>query len=62
MLESIGMTKKQMKKILSLEGIYYGAISLFIVTTLGSILAYYLVEAFKHEAGYIQYYFLILPF
>lgn len=61
MLQSVGMTTKQMKKMVTLEGIYYGAISLFLVGTLGNIMAYYLIEAFKHEADYAKYYFPTMP-
>ena len=54
-LESIGMTKKQLKKMLTFEGIYYGIFSLFLVSIFGSIISYYLVEAFKYEANYATF-------
>ncbi|MBD7912494.1 ABC transporter permease [Clostridium cibarium] len=59
-LESIGMTKKQIRKMLTFEGIYYGIFSLLLVSTFGSILAYYLVEAFKYQANYASFNFPII--
>lgn len=35
-MESVGMTKKQIKKMLMLEGVYYGAIMTGLILTLGS--------------------------
>lgn len=61
MLEAVGMTNKQMKKMITLEGIYYGLISLFIVGTVGNVMAYYLIQAFKNEADYAKYYFPTIP-
>lgn len=37
MLEAVGMTKKQLKKMLALEGMYYGVIITFVNLTLGSL-------------------------
>ena len=37
MLEAVGMTKKQLKKMLVLEGMYYGVIITFVNLTLGSL-------------------------
>lgn len=39
-LESVGMTKKQTKKMLVLEGAFYGIITLVLVGTLGSLMMY----------------------
>lgn len=61
MLESVGMTKKQMKKMLTLEGIFYGSLALIMVATIGNVLAYFLIEAIKFEADYAIYYFPIMP-
>lgn len=37
MMEAIGMTKKQLKKMLLLEGLYYGVIITFVNITIGSL-------------------------
>lgn len=39
-LESVGMTKKQLKQMLVYEGIIYGGISIGLILTLGSIMIY----------------------
>lgn len=61
MLESVGMTKKQMKMMLTLEGIFYGSLALLMVSTIGNVLAYFLIEAIKFEADYAIYSFPIKP-
>ena len=35
-MESIGMTKKQIKKMLAFEGIYYAGITTLLICTLGT--------------------------
>lgn len=39
-MESVGMTKKQVNKMLMMEGIYYAAITMFLVFTLGMLIIY----------------------
>ena len=61
MMESIGMTKKQMKRMLLTEGAYYAVISLGLLWTLGTALGYILVALFQQEASYAVYSFPVLP-
>lgn len=39
-MESVGMTKRQIKKMLMLEGIYYGTITTFLIVTIGNGIIY----------------------
>ena len=39
-LESIGMTRNQMKKVLMLEGIYYSGITMLLLCTIGVAVSY----------------------
>lgn len=57
MLEAVGMTKLQLKRMLTFEGVYYGIISMFLVGTFGNIVAYYAFKAFKVQADYAVYHF-----
>lgn len=54
-LESIGMTKKQIKTVLLLEGGYYWAISFLLITTLGAGIYIPLYMAFKKVAYYAKF-------
>ncbi len=49
-LESVGMTKKQVGKMLMLEGVYYGAITILLIFTAGSGIMY-LVGMFAQSAA-----------
>lgn len=59
-MESIGMTKKQIKKILTLEGIYYAGITTFITLTLGTTIIYAIGELSKKVADYAVFEFPII--
>lgn len=56
-LEAVGMTKKQTKKMVILEGLYYGLITIITSSILGNMLAYYLIKSFSTEEGYGTYHF-----
>lgn len=51
-LESIGMTSKQVKHMLSLEGLTYAIISCGLVATMGTALNVWIFELFKKQADY----------
>lgn len=61
-MESIGMTRKQLRKMLVLEGTGYAVISTVLVTTLGSLISYGAFKLFSMEATYAIYTFPLLPF
>lgn len=52
MMEALGLTKVQIRKLLKIEGIYYSVISIIISSILGTILSYF----FSSEFGYNKYY------
>ncbi|MDK2952575.1 MAG: putative transport system permease protein [Kosmotogales bacterium] len=52
MLESVGMTKRQIRRMLVLEGLGYACITTFLVGTLGSMMTYFMFEMFQQQADY----------
>ncbi|WMJ89982.1 ABC transporter permease [Anaerocolumna sp. MB42-C2] len=62
MLQSIGMTDKQLKKLLLYEGFYYILFTAAISMIVGSFLSLTLIRAFNHIAAYFSYHFTIVPF
>lgn len=61
MLEAVGMTKKQLKRMLTFEGLYYALITIFIASTLGSIIVYFLITSLGESFGIESYKFDIIP-
>lgn len=51
-MQSIGMTKKQLKKMLSLEGIYHSIIVTFFVITLGRLISYVVMKIFESNIDF----------
>lgn len=60
-MESIGMTKKQIKKMLTLEGLYYGGITTLLISTLGVGIIYVISELTKKIADYAVFVFPTVP-
>jgi ABC-type transport system, involved in lipoprotein release, permease component len=60
MLESIGQTKKQVKRTLMSEGAVYAVISAVLVLALGSPISYGLYKMFSQQATYAVYSFPIV--
>ena len=60
-LESIGMTKKQIKKMLTLEGLYYALITTGFIFTIGMAIIYAVSELTKNIADYAKFVFPTLP-
>lgn len=60
-MESIGMTKRQLRKLLVLEGAAYAVISSALVATLGSLVSYGAYKLFSKEATYAVFKFPIVP-
>ena len=60
-LESIGMTKKQVKKVLLYEGLFYWGISFALVITVGTGLYMLLYFAFKQMVSYAVLTYPLLP-
>ena len=57
MLESIGMTYKQVKNMLILEGFGYGFLTLLLVGIFGNVITYSIFILFKKQADYAVYTF-----
>lgn len=60
-MESIGMTKKQIKNMLTLEGLYYGLITTLLISTLGMGVIYLISELTKKIADYAAFVFPTVP-
>jgi putative ABC transport system permease protein len=52
MLESVGMTKRQMRRVLILEGLGYAGATMLLTATLGMAITYGLFELFRQQADY----------
>lgn len=60
MLRAVGMTNEQLKKMIRIEGMYYGLISAVLSSIIGSFAAYGLYNLMKKEATYMIWKFPIL--
>lgn len=56
-MESIGMTKKQIKKMLTCEGLYYAGIIAIFIATIGMAIIYAIAELTKKIADYAEFVF-----
>lgn len=61
MLQSIGMTNSQLRKMLMWEGIVYSLLTLGVALTVGSILGYFGVQAFVGDIWFFTSNFTIMP-
>lgn len=60
-MESIGMTSKQMRKLLLFEGAGYAIISTLLISTIGTLISYGAYSLFSQEATYAVFSFPTLP-
>ncbi|MEW9080620.1 ABC transporter permease [Terrisporobacter glycolicus] len=60
-MESIGMTKKQIKKMISLEGLYYAELTTLFILTIGMGIIYGIAELTKQIADYAVFVFPVVP-
>lgn len=60
-LESVGMTKRQIKRMLSMEGCCYWGVSLFLVATVGSAIYIVLYVIFNRLASYAVFTYPSIP-
>lgn len=60
-MESIGMTSRQMKKLLLFEGTAYALISTVLISTVGTLLSYGAFSLFVQEADYAVFTFPLVP-
>ena len=61
MLQSVGMTGKQLRSMLIGEGGIYAGITFLFTLTLGSVLSYLGVQAIAHEIWFFVYRFTLVP-
>lgn len=62
MLQSIGMTASQSKKMLILEGIYYMIMTFLVFTTVGYAISYFVVNTMVEGSSAYTYHFSFMPF
>lgn len=60
-LESIGMSRKQIKKLLIYEGLGYAVITLTFVLSIGNALTYGIFKLFQHQASFITFTYPFIP-
>lgn len=60
-MESIGMTKKQIKKMLTIEGLYYAGITALFISTIGMAIVYGVAILSKKIADYAVFVFPTVP-
>jgi len=60
-LESVGMTKRQIKRMLSMEGCYYWGVSLSLVATVGTVIYVALYAIFSQLAPYAVFSYPFIP-
>ena len=61
MLQSVGMTEKQLRRMLINEGFIYVLATVLTVFTLGNLLVYTIVSLFAGQIWFFTYHFTILP-
>ncbi len=61
MMQAVGMTGKQLEKMLTMEGIWYGAFTLLISLTLGNVVSCGLIYMLGKNMAYFEWSFSILP-
>jgi len=62
MMQSIGLTNDQLKRMLLYEGLYYVCFTALISFIIGSILSVSVIRAFNNIASFFEYHFTIVPF
>lgn len=56
-MESVGMTKRQVQKMLVYEGLYYGVISIGLILTVGNAILHFIAKMTTHLADYAVYHY-----
>ena len=56
-MESVGMTKKQVKKMLVFEGSYYGILTLALILTVGNVMIKLITDMSRQIADYAVAYY-----
>lgn len=61
MLQSIGMTGKQLKQMLSCEGLYYAIMTILATLIMGTLFSVVIVRVITNSVWFFTYHFVILP-
>ena len=61
MMEAIGMTKRQLTKMLVLEGLLYAGITIGVSLVFGCLFSFTVVRALSEGIWFMKYHFVILP-
>ncbi|WP_051542097.1 ABC transporter permease [Clostridium lundense] len=61
MFQSIGMTSKQLNRMLIFEGLYYSLFTILMVSTIGMGLNYLIVDAIAASKWFFTYHFTLIP-
>lgn len=56
-MESVGMTKKQVKRMLTYEGGYYAAVTIALILTLGNVIIYTIADMAQKIADYAVFHY-----
>lgn len=62
MLQSIGMTNQQLRKLLLYEGFYYVGFTAVVSLILGSVLSMSLIRGMQSIVAYFEYHFTLVPY
>lgn len=62
MLQSVGMTGKQLKKMLIYEGLFYAVFTIILALTLGNVFTYLIIETLSQQMWFFAYHIRVLPF
>lgn len=60
-LESIGMSRKQIRKMLISEGLCYAGITLILVLFIGNLIAYGIFKLFQQQVGFAVFTYPLIP-
>ncbi len=61
MMQAVGMTGKQLERMLTMEGVWYGVFTLLISATIGNVISYGLLYMLGKNMAYFVWGFHILP-
>lgn len=61
MMQAVGMTGRQLRRMLTMEGVLYGAWTIGIAVTLGNVISYGLIYLMGKNMAYFEWSFHILP-
>lgn len=61
MMQAVGMTGRQLEQMLTMEGIWYGGLTLLISATLGNLVSYGLLYMLGRNMAYFEWGFHVLP-